>query len=1341
MKDVSTKQVNVGMNSDVNPKFLKEGYRFALNSVLMTEDGQIFSNSNEAGNTVVATLPTSFQLIGTCLTNDEKIVVFSTDDVISEIGYFNPDIETYTTLIRSSCLGLSTKYPVSCLFSIKNGCESVIYFTDKFNKYRSINLSKLTDYTSESSAADANTSDNWECDQFNLSPNYAIPLIELESVNDFGGNLKVGSYQFAIQYLDNNNNPSSWFYVTNPVPIVDEPLNGNYFDINGGTPIFNSAEPEEGSVPTTSKSITLRISNLDTNYPNFRIAGLHSTSTVSKVSEVWYSEAQSIVADEQVYTYTGPNLDTDVRGSLAEIIIDNTPIHVAKAHAQVDQSLWLANLEGARYDYAAFQRKASLIRSNFVSKAVQVTNILNPGDPKNPFTWWNTRSFMPDEIYAFGIQYLFADGSWSPVFHIPGRAASNNELALEATSDNSLHLGTGEFPVWRIHNTSDGTNFAYHETLQTNYPNNTDCNGESIWGYDADGNTLQDARIRHHKFPDRRVVPIYDQDSDSINIMGIQFTDVEYPDDAIIGHRFVMARRTDDNKTVLDNGIIFTPNVNEVEDNSTYYDTLSVLGNSHNSLVFTSPKTLVEKRYFNSTHFRVHSKVVLEDSVLSEGTVDDPAYNSEMRVHTYTLGTENYQVPVTENVQTDASIYVAPRTSQSAIGNFEFPLLNKSFSNAAYFFHNPNPVEEVGLTLASVKNNGDPYKTLSLLTYFPIHNSYITETDEPEIYGGDSFVTNLNYFNTYDVDIQGETPGLFGNIEDGQIQTADANYISGVWLDSEINIALRHGGSSRCNNILHSNDILWRYLRNKLYDPDPETVNPITGQPSVNTKYRQRSDFCLEYYGYNKDYSKVQEEKGGQALSYTFDYCSECLNSFPYRIRVSQRSYQEDSRDNYRVFKDGDRTDLPGVSGPITSLRVYNDNLYAIAKRDIYFVPINPQTLQTSEALTYLGTGERLSIPPRRLSSAQYPYGGSMHDFSTIVTEFGIVYVDYMSKKVFLMQGDKGLQDISSLGLKMFFQNNMEFELDKQYKELFGIAYPFLDNTTYEYGLGFTVAYDPYLQRLILSKKDYSLSETGLANFKAEIAPGNINWLADKFILQTKGFTSVPLEFSDSRYFKNNSWTLSFFLPQNVWASYHSYLPNILFNDSYHMYSVTGTNQIWKHKEGNYQTFYDTKYDYVLDLVMTSNPTVASTFNVFDVNCNAALDSDTDDYFFDRAVIYNSYQSSGLLPITIKANSFSPTISDGLIASRAERNWRLSDFRDNVTDYSVPIFSNNWLDLANDYYIDKVPNSAATSTSKSPFEQARFRDHFIGCRLYFNPTENIKLTTDLVSSINKISFR
>jgi hypothetical protein len=77
-----------GMVQDINIKYQGEGtYRFALNAILESEQGELGSLISEQSNELCGALPQGFRVIGHCLTNDEKIVIFAASDTESFIGY------------------------------------------------------------------------------------------------------------------------------------------------------------------------------------------------------------------------------------------------------------------------------------------------------------------------------------------------------------------------------------------------------------------------------------------------------------------------------------------------------------------------------------------------------------------------------------------------------------------------------------------------------------------------------------------------------------------------------------------------------------------------------------------------------------------------------------------------------------------------------------------------------------------------------------------------------------------------------------------------------------------------------------------------------------------------------------------------------------------------------------------------------------------------------------------------------------------------------------------------------------------------------------------------------
>jgi hypothetical protein len=125
-------------------------------------------------------------------------------------------------------------------------------------------------------------------------------------------------------------------------------------------------------------------------------------------------------------------------------------------------------------------------------------------------------------VYAFEIVFLLKNGKQTDGFHIPGRVKNAFEISVpDVPTTNPDFIGEPDDPIagtseyWKIYNTAVDLgpatgdkignavphrygDFAYWESEET-YPCNKD-----VWG------DLAGQKIRHHKFPDVLVSPIFE---------------------------------------------------------------------------------------------------------------------------------------------------------------------------------------------------------------------------------------------------------------------------------------------------------------------------------------------------------------------------------------------------------------------------------------------------------------------------------------------------------------------------------------------------------------------------------------------------------------------------------------------------------------------------------------------------------------------------------------------------------------------------------------------------------------------------------------------------------------
>ena len=1320
--------------------------RYALNFSFETVEGDLSAYSSEDGNTLKLNLP--YTIIGTLNLPDERILIFSTDNTVSEIGEYSSITEEYKTLIKSSCLNFSTKNPVRALLRVRKGCERIIYFTDRVNPYRSINLDSLIDYTSSSTIEEANSNDNWDCDKFRLSSLYTIPKITLDSVNDAGGDLEAGTYIVAVRYLDKDLNPSNYFLSSNPIPIVDEPLSSNYSQIDGAIPTFNSQTT--GSVPTTNKSITLTVDNLDENQSYIQLAFIHYTSTIKAVTGVYLTEYLPINNDSITYTYQGKG-DLE-QGVLDEIIIDNAPIEVVNAHAIYDSSLWLGGLKNGVKDYSKFQRYASKIKTTFKTKLVKVTDQNNPGDPKCPFTYWDTRTLIGDEVYALGIAYRFKNGTLSPVFHIQGRPIEDADNTLISNSVDTAHLGEGSQPRWKVENTG------YYQLDNHVYPDIRGCDNEDIWGVDYEGNSLLNTPIRHHRAPSRREYPTYVTGSDKISIIGLEFSNVEYPDPDIIGHVFYIAK-TDSVNNIVHDSFVAIPNThydNPINGSEIdYFGELQLDSSAKdygNTFSYFSPTMLFDRKVSKGNHLKFTSRVTGTSEVFDISTyVVVGLFNQDKVVESakWSLGEGDYFPATPLNRVLSKQYIISPYSYLPSNSFLTYPIYNFAVTSPVGIVVTQDNVEETiphhFLTGVFMSFYKEVYTDIFNIVYRPAHTNDLvanSTSDTFEIFSaGDGFVTYLNIpWIVHNSTVEEYAAGIFSSIFTPFLNSLfiRGRYISGVWIDSRINTALRHGDDSDYCTSYYKGGLLNDYFANKVMTPDPD-------QPS---KWNLREIPCTEFYAYNPDYTIVNEIKANFPLPKTYDYCSECQNEFPYRLVASDVSYQEETVDTFKIFRALSRTDLPGETGIIESLKVFNDRLYAITKEGLYYIPVKPETITTSDSSIFLTKGERFAIPPKRILTTEVQYNGTQHDLSVLSTEYGIVYANSNTGKVFFFS--KSLEELSSRGLRYFFFDNLKLFLKEQLEQN-GIEYNLHNSPTHRYGTGIISTYDPLKKRIIISKKDYKfIGHLELTNDTSAI--GKVIFDGDRFYIRNSDNTELQIDFNDIDYFENKSFTVSYSLTRQAWESFYSFLPTLFSYDHRTFYSILN-KEMWEHNQDNKSnSFYGTTYEGVIDFIEESAPLTknlktiptkysSSIFYSLKLNHTCSLGDVIYPYrTFDKACFYNSYQISPITDIEVKdpGNPFATVTSNNkIIVEKLDTEFHMSNIRDFVVTLDSPLFTNSWDLISNIYPIDKVPNPQVYDIDKSLYNQARLRDRYLGVRLYFKPKEGEKIILTGASSSTK----
>lgn len=1190
----------------------REALRFALNAISETNEGDQTFIANEESNELCFQLPDTYIPLGQVYVSNNETVIFSVkdDETLSEIGIVDADCN-YTTLVNAD-LGFTLNNQIDATFRLRRGCERTVYWVDPKIRFFNIDRPELFK-TPDSTEAEINDpTANWVINNFFLLKRYSsIPQFEDIGIEETG-QLLPGSYNFAIQYLDSNLNPTEWITTTEVIPIYNDLLrNGTTTVITTGgsfvAPILRSSieafrvsgssniKNDYKDYPPTGKSIILRLSDLDTNFSFYRIAIMEATNGTGQISSVKFSAPISI--DTPVFSYDGSNFESE--GTIEEIQQFRTSLNEAKNIEQIENRLILGNVKSTNVNFCNLQKFASKIRADLaqvrefsfgptVGAGTAITST-----SKDPLLKVDNRaSYTPGEIYSFGIQYFFEDNTISPVFHIPGR---NPNYDSDMDTDNELE--------------------------NTFYTDNSFC--LNYWGVDSEGDPLEGQPVRHHRFPLRL------GDFASSVPFSIRFSNIEIPslDDTnglgIIAYQIVQQERTEENTTILDQAVL-TPVINQspYSANSILITEAADNANIETDIFqFFSPQSKFKGSNINpdtvikvaelELFSRNKSSLIVQD--VAPGTSYDPDVhrrrdrdNDGFDLHAYNMVYECsrnflnapifYASPGSANevsrtftldsLEADGNtdLFNTITDNKSDFIQFDEPLLLAD-ANARAEFLGKVPIVVLKRTLSDPYANfrTEPYYYASQIT--PATNGQFTSN---RVSNGDSFLarTIINTTTFYDISIANRSrkkglwntivgvlsvvagavliatgvgagaglaaigfgvsqiatgvkraninkvlqeeyeKGLRTAVEDAVI-TPDfaaspnnddeirwfSNIITnstgggadGIDLESSVRVDLREGAtkSGITDYLEQTGDYL---IANPLYQRFPlDTGDNDNGEDFITEQDRylldklttvdgeNNSGFVYkgypnaELYELNPDYERINNAKIFFHLGLEYDCCSDCIEEFPYRVHYSQQSFQEELIDNYTSFLPNNFRDIEGEKGVINDIFKIQNNLYIHTEEALFHLPQNVQERTTGDIVSFIGTGDFFSIPPRKVVDHDKSSAGTLNKWSRVKTPYGVFFVSLIDRTIYKFSGES-LEPISNNGLFNWFKENIPFNNQDLFCDN-------IDNPSSILGLGYTSVYDSRKERVIFSKKDLNLDFAEITNpndFKLSLYQGDI---------------------------------------------------------------------------------------------------------------------------------------------------------------------------------------------------------------------------------------------------------
>jgi len=218
-----TKTYTKGLITDYNDSYVPEGvWISAINAVTNSHKGDEGTIGNEPSNTFCAELP--YTIIGLVRRDSDVWIVFSTNNVLSEIGYFTESSCEYTKVVSDKCLNFKKEYLITGFAQYNFDCTWSVFFADGLNPDRAINLDNPPyQYTWDRSNPDCPIkvfSDCLDCDQTRLNYLATPPCITVKKAVG-AGSLFTGSYQAVVCYTINGQKVTNYFTPSNVQGIWD----------------------------------------------------------------------------------------------------------------------------------------------------------------------------------------------------------------------------------------------------------------------------------------------------------------------------------------------------------------------------------------------------------------------------------------------------------------------------------------------------------------------------------------------------------------------------------------------------------------------------------------------------------------------------------------------------------------------------------------------------------------------------------------------------------------------------------------------------------------------------------------------------------------------------------------------------------------------------------------------------------------------------------------------------------------------------------------------------------------------------------------------------------------
>jgi hypothetical protein len=1195
------------LNIDERPHSQPAGsYRFGKNGVLDYVKKAII---NELGFFARITAP--FTPIGVIET-DKYPVIFSTNNTDSAIGYFDTDTNQYQPIVNDTTLPFKLGFKLNDFIT---GQFQRNYLGQTIVVFRGNEIIPMYLNCDNPVATTLN--------DLRLFPNALLP--QLTGSVQTGGNIPVGSHYFAIKYLGKDGIETSFLTLSSP------------FVVTSTT-----------NVGISDKQIQLNITNLDTAYEKIQVAVI---SKINGIVSQYLLPESDVSGSNHTIIFTGNEVTSAI--TLEEILIPPVSYERVGTIGQLNDALYLGDVKAS--ENVVLQQYANLIRLKWKSDLVTIV----------PDTDADTITFMHDEVYAFYVRYLLANGKKTKAFTIPGL----NLTTPERQSSIIAAIEGLDGSVYQYENTVANVNVPNRtgemgkwENKNETYPNKPEFDSTNLSAYG--GSDLRGQKVRHHRTPSIRFCKdtLYPSDAtygvtklDKLSVVPENVLIPSNLNGTIIGYEILFAKRNQTNSVVNGQSLLLFGGTETGSIGNVYYST----GGNWNSFYGGFPSqslnqkivhlhafdVLFNKPALSPTHLSLQLKLKHTGANLMNSPDQDGAETGpNVRLFDYALqGTADTNITGVggttrtikkivnstyvpnhlrfgkwDNERTETFFGAEMAVVESLILNSDISAINGFSAGGGVGWNQPNKETTFLTNIVSMKNDA----------YFPFYGQTLVRSGTGTIAAGvgnaiickgDSFLNSYT-FHTY---------GRHG-INSGSAEVEGQQYYAGVKVarrficESAANLRGRYEDAGNVHSKFYPKSTLTlgapdNYLRQFFRNIDPNQ------------------------FGYSKDFNALDDLF--EAVVYTGSEID--VYEFPYRVHRGGKLQKQTKPRNWRTFLPLDYYESKKNLGRIMHLEGIQDRLLIHHEKGL-LVTQDKAKLESNILSITLGTGDIFQFEPQDAQASKLGYAGTQHKLACHRNPFGYFFIDSQAGQIFQWNG-KDLKLLNG-------------DLNTLFQEYFRT----LGTNTY-IGNGYVMGYDPMYKRLMLTKK-FNVDGT------------------------------------------DESLTLSYSLLSEQWVMFHDYTPDMYLSTREKLYSIKLTN-VYEHNVGTYGVYYSVPAkSFFIDAVfnneeeMTLN-TIAWLTEV--LNNNQDLEFST----FTHITVWNSFQCTGRIPVNIIFADL-----EFRNTRKLQSEWSFNEFRDLVVTRGTTFL----LDIFNNYSV----NNSAISVNKPWFEKDLLEGKYFIIRFEFDNAVN-----------------